>query len=297
MSDATHEMTRIEELRQRALEQVRSENFDEALLSYDEALALATDEEVHELITIHKADALIALGRSGPEVQALPMILMRRPNARHTFLAAYALTYKHRLANEIKRAIFYGQIAVDAAAASTVLNQGEALNELGIAYETDSQFEKAIECFSKALACLNGAQTTDAAAYSFLQVAIMGNLGYNKLLVGETVAGIQMLEEIIDQVKGPSDLSDCYVALCYGYLDLEQFEKARALGEKGLELATQPREVRNAHYLVGEAAYKSGDLEVAEYHFEQLARFYPQFRHLKSLLFAIDLRSMINLKL
>jgi hypothetical protein len=40
-----------------------------------------------------------------------------------------------------------------------------------------------------------------------------------------------------------------------------------------------------------------GDVDAAEEHFEQLARFYPQFRHLKSLLFAIDLRSMINLKL
>jgi hypothetical protein len=40
-----------------------------------------------------------------------------------------------------------------------------------------------------------------------------------------------------------------------------------------------------------------GDVEAAEEHFDELARFYPQFRHLKSLLFAIDLRSMINLKL
>src|SRR5882672_2064288 len=103
---------RIEELRQQALAKVRSEEFDDALAIYDEALALTTDDEVRELITIHKADALIALERGGPEVQALPLILMRRPNARHTFLAAYALMYKHRLANETKRAIFYGQIAV-----------------------------------------------------------------------------------------------------------------------------------------------------------------------------------------
>ena len=39
------------------------------------------------------------------------------------------------------------------------------------------------------------------------------------------------------------------------------------------------------------------DIERAELHFDKLAAFYPDFRHLKSLLFAIDLRSMVNLKL
>ena len=71
----------------------------------------------------------------------------------------------------------------------------------------------------------------------------------------------------------------------------------QGLGEAGLELATDPRQVRNAHYLLGEAAYKMNDTDAAEHHFEQLARFYPQFRNLKSLLYAIDLRGMVNLKL
>jgi tetratricopeptide (TPR) repeat protein len=288
--------SRIEELRQQALSKVRSEEFDEALAVYDEALALTTDEEVRELLTINKGHALIAAERTGPEVKALPIILMRRRNNHHTFLASYALMYTHRLTSETKRAIFYGQIALEAASqADQTFWKVAALNELGIIYETDSQFVKAIECLKQALNLI--ATLGDDAQKSFSTVAIRGNLAYNTLLMGETVTAIQMIEEIIDQVEGPSDLSDCYIALCYGYLDLEQFEKARSLGEKGLELATQPREVRNAHYLVGEAAYKSGDLEAAEYHFEQLARFYPQFRNMKSLLFAIDLRSMINLKL
>ena len=33
------------------------------------------------------------------------------------------------------------------------------------------------------------------------------------------------------------------------------------------------------------------------FHFDELSRFYPDFRHLKRLLFAIDLRKMVNLKL
>jgi len=288
--------SRIETLRQKALEKVRSEEFDDALAMYDEALRLATDEETIELITINKGHALIAAERTGPEVKALPMILMRRRNAHHTFLASYALMYTHRLTSESKRAAFYGQIALESAKqAEQTFWELAALNELGMVYELDSQFAKAIECFESALACLD--KVSSAADHNVSHVAIIGNLGYNKLLVGETREGLRLLHSVIDQLPSEHLKSDAYVDLCYGYLDLGEFEKARAYGEQALELSCEERQIRNAHYLIGEAAYKLGDVDAAEEHFEELARFYPQFRHLKSLLFAIDLRSMINLKL
>jgi tetratricopeptide (TPR) repeat protein len=289
-------MDRVEELRQAALAKLRVEQFDEALSLYDEALGLANDEETRELITINKAHVMIGAQRTGPEVQALPMILMRRRNQRHTFLAAYALLYKHRLSGETKRSIFYGQLAVSAVRETDRPSWHlAALNELGIAYEIDSQFTQAIECFEEALRVLDTLQGEDE--QSFSHVAIYQNLGYNKVLVGETVEGIRMIESVLHSIQVPSSLSDSYIDLCYGYLDLEQYEKARAFGEQGLDCAGEPRQVRNAHYLLGEACYKAGDLDAAEYHFDELARHYPQFRNLKSLLFAIDIRSMLNLKL
>lgn len=295
MTDMT---SRIEELRQRALEQVRADHFDEALSLYDEALGLTEDEEVRELITINKGHALIAAERTGPEVKALPMILMRRRNAHHTFLSAYALMYTNRLANELKRAIFYGQIALEAAVeAQQTLWQVAVQNELGIVYETDSQFGKAIESFTQALACLDKKGVDDAAAQTFSRVAIITNLGDSTLLSGNSKEGLRLIHSVIDQIATPHAKSDAFGNLSYGYLDLGDFDKARGYGEQALEFACEERQIRNAHYLIGEAAYKAGDVEAAEEHFEQLARFYPQFRHLKSLLFAIDLRSMINLKL
>lgn len=285
-----------EDLRQQALASVRAEEFETALALYDQALALASDDERRELITINKADALIAMERSGPEVQALPSILMRRRNVHHTFLAGYALMYKHRLANETKRAIFYGQIALDAAAeADEAFWKLAALNDLGIVYEIDSQFHQAIDCFEQALTLLSTLE--DHSQQNFSRVAIFQNLGYNKLLIGKTTEGIAMIEGVLDAIQVPSSLSDSYIDLCYGYLDLLQFDKAREFGEKGLAMASEPRQLRNAHYLLGEVAYKSGDMDAAENHFEELARFYPQFRSLKRLLFTIDLRSMLNLKL
>ena len=292
----SEQLQRAEELRQAAIAKDRVEEFDEALALFDEALSVADDEEMRELISINKAHAMIGARQAGPEVQALPMVVMRRRNSRHTFLASYALLYKHRLSGEMKRSIFYGQLAVTSAEETGLpLWQLAALNELGIASEIDSQFDKAIEYFDEALALLDGLD--DAAAQRHSRVAIFQNLGYNKILVGRTREGIDMIESVLDSIEVPSSLSDSYTDLCYGYLDLEEYRKAITLGTKGLECAAEPRQIRNAHYLLGEAYYKAGEIEKAEEHFSELARFYPQFRSLKSLLFAIDLRSMLNLKL
>lgn len=287
---------RADELRKAALAKVRGEEYDEALQSYDLALSLASDEDLRELITINKAHALIACDREGAEVNSLPSILMRRRNLHHSFMAAYALVFKHRLQNDLRRAIFYGQLAVEIAQEAEEPSwKIGALNELGIIYETDSQFEKAIEALNDALHLAD--RIAEAEERSFVRTAIIQNLGYNKLLVGETQEGLRLIHSVIDQVQIPSTLSDSYIDLCYGYLDLEEYQKARDYGEYGLSLASDARQIRNGHYLLGEAAYKLGDTEAAEYHFDELSKFYPQFRNLKNLLFAIDLRSMVNLKL
>lgn len=289
-------LTSAEEMRRAALAKHRAGEVEEALSIYDEALVVADDEESRELITINKADAMIALERTGPEVQALASIVMRRRNLHHTFLAAYALLYKHRIGVDARRAIFYGNIANEVAVeAGQPFWHVAALNELGVVFEIDSQFQKAIECFQAALAVIDGIQ--DPTEKSFSRVAIVTNLGYNKIITGATKEGIRLMEGVLDDVHGASARSDALIDLCYGYLDLGDYPKATRYGEEGLALAAEPRQVRNAHYLLGEVAYKMGDVALAEFHFDKLAAFYPEFRHLKSLLFAIDLRSMVNLKL
>lgn len=288
--------TRAEALRKEAFTRVRAEQYDSALELYDLALTLATDEELCELIAINKAHALIALGRDGREITALPAILMRRRSPHNSFLAAYALVLKHRLNEDLQRAAFYGQVATEIGRENDEPSWLiPALNELGIIYETDSHFDKAIRCFEEALSLLE--TIGDEAERSFVRTAIYQNLGYNKLLVGDTQNGLDMIHSVIDKVQVPSTLADSYIDLCYGYLDLEQWDRARHYGEIGLELAVDPRQVRNAHYLLGEASYKAGNIPSAEYHFGELARFYPEFHNLTNLLFAIDLRRVVNFKL
>ena len=287
---------RAEQLRQLALSRARSEQFDEALALYDEARELAADDEARELITINKADAMIASGRGGAEVQSLPSILMRRRNPHHTFLAAYALMFLHRTENNIRRAIVFGETALRTAReANEQWWIFAAVNDLGICYETDSQFAKAIDCHEQALAL--AAQLTDPSERSLSESITLGNLGYNKLLIGEAAEGVALIHRALKSLEAPSSICDAYIDLCYGYLSLKNYERSLKYGEIGLELATEARQVRNAHYLIGEAAYEAGDIDRAEMHFDELTKFYPEFRNLKKLLFALDLRSMVNLRL
>jgi len=284
----------IQELRQSGLAAARDNRLDDAIALYDEALALPSDEETRELITINKADALIALERSGPEVQELPRVIMRRRNPRHVFLAAYALQYKNRLENDLKRALFYGELALRAAKETTdVLYQRAALVELGNVYEMDSQVEKAIDCFQQARQVIDESDESQHFSLGYT----LENLGYCWLLQGETKDGIGMIHQSLSYLKDQLGICEAFIDLCYGYLESGDLDQARFYGEAGLEKATEPRQVRNAHYLLGEVAYKAGDSDLAHYHFDELAKYYPQFRNLKSLLFAIDLRSMVNLKL
>ena len=51
---------------------------EEALAAYDRGLALETSDETRDLLTIRKAEALIAGERDGAEIAALAGIVMRR---------------------------------------------------------------------------------------------------------------------------------------------------------------------------------------------------------------------------
>ena len=286
----------VESLRQAALARVRAGEVEDAVVLYDQALALATDDEVIELLTINKADALITLERQGPEVQALPAILMRRRNLRHTFLASYALMYKFRLQSERRRAIFYGEVALEAAKqASERLWEIGATNELGILCEIDSDFPKAISYFERALVLIE--ELTDRDEHTLTYGIALQNLGASKVLAGSFEEGVELSHRALPSLNAPGARAEAFVDLCYGYLALENLAKAREFGNEALSIASDERQIRNAHYLLGEVAFKAGDEASADRHFDELARYYPGFRNLKTLLMAVDLRGMINLKL
>ncbi len=294
MSSETNQTA--EDLRQQGLAKVRENAVEESIELFDRALALAGNDEERELITINKAYSLLRMEKSGPEVAQLPRIVMRRANLRHVYLAAYGLEQKFVNEKDYRKATSYARIALDT---SEELGhdgwKAAALVTLGNIAVWDSRPEEAIDYYEAATPLLG-----DSAADSVTAAMIAGNIGYCRLQAGDTDTGIPHVHRAIDLMfaaGAEGHVAEPYIDLCMGYLDKGELDKAAHYGELGLEKATEVRQVRNAHYLLGEIAYKSGDTAKAEFHFDHLATHYPDFPHLKNLLFAIDLRKMVNFKL
>jgi tetratricopeptide (TPR) repeat protein len=290
------EMSRAESLRLEALAKFRNNELEAAAALLDEALTLAPDENARELITINKAGVLIQMGADGPEVQALPSIVLRRPSVAHTFLAAYNLQNRFTITREFRKAYNYVRIALETARASG--NESwisVALIGSGNICFYESKTAEAIEHYRDALALTDG-KIEQVLPRAFARQ----NLGYCLLLEGQAAEGIELIHEAIGEMQAAGASGYCaesYIDLCYGYLELGLLDDARRYGNLGLEQATEDRQIRNAHYLLGEVAFKLGDSAGAQDHFEQLGSYYPDFPNLKNILMALDLRKVVNFKL
>ncbi|MGN6184274.1 MAG: hypothetical protein ACTHQM_11540 [Thermoanaerobaculia bacterium] len=268
---------------------------DAALDAYGRALATVESEEVRELITIRKAEALIAIDREGAEVSALPGIVMRRRSPRHVYLAAYTLLRRFSEANDRQRALFYGQIANTAAAElGEPLARANVLNGLGVTHVAESQFKDGIEKFDEALKIIATAPHDERVLA--LRPVVIGNLGGAKIVSGDTEDGIAMVETVIDDLNADDLIAEGCLDLCFGYVELEAYDIAEIHGQRGLDLAVTRRQVRNGHHLLGEICVRTNRYAEADRHFDVVAGFYPEFKNVKQLLVAVDLCSVVNWK-
>lgn len=287
---------RAEELRLEGLSKVENNELETALALFDEARSLRDDEEFSELVTINKAGVLIQMRREGPEVQALPQIVLRRRNVKHTFLAAYNLQNRCALTQEFRKAYNYVRIALEMAdEADHLAWRIFARNATGNICVFESKVEEAIEHYRVAIDLAESAEE-----HLLSRGFARQNLGYCLILEDEPAQGVETIHQAIEEIvrAGASGyIAEPYIDLCYGYLELDRLDEAQRYGALGLERATEDRQIRNAHYLLGEVAYKQGDLEGAAEHFEHLGRYYPEFPNLTNILMALDLRKVVNFKL
>lgn len=288
---------RAEQLRLEGLAKVENNELETALTLFDESLFLRNDdEEFVELVTINKAGVLIQMGSEGPEVQALPRIILRRRNPKHTFLAAYNLQNRCAISKEFRKAYNYVRIALEIAEETGNLAwKIFARNATGNICVYESRGAEAIEHYRGAIE-LTGLSDD----HLFSRAIARQNLGYCLIIEGDATDGVEQIHEAIEEMNRAGArgyVAESYVDLCYGYLELDQLDEAKHYGRLGLALATEARQVRNAHYLLGEVAYKQGDRDDAETHFAHLGSYYPDFPNLTNILMALDLRKVVNFKL
>jgi tetratricopeptide (TPR) repeat protein len=292
MTDREQEALHLIEV---ALQRMWQGEVDAAIELYDRAAAAAESEVTRELITIRKAEALIAANREGPELSALPGIVMRRRTPRHVYIAAYALARRFLDNEDRKRALMYGQIACAAAMElDEPMPKASVLNALGITLVADSQFALAIEALEEALVVLAPLEANEQRRS--LRAAVLANLGGANVLHGKAAEGVRHLETALPDLDDPYDRAEAFLDLCFGWMELGDNETAERYGRAALELASIPRQIRNANHLLGEICVRMSRHDEADAWFDVVASFYPDFRNVKQLLVAVDLCSVVNWK-
>lgn len=277
------------------LQQMWKGEIDSAIDFYDRAAAVAESEETVELLTIRKAEALIAAEREGSEIAALAVIVMRRRSPRHVYMAATVLMRRFVEADDRRRAIFYGEIARGVVAdLNDPFARASVLNHLGITLVADSQFAEGVKVFEEALLVMES--TGDRDEHRSLRASLLGNVGGAKVLAGDYTGGVTILEDVLQKLDDNYLVTEACLDLCFGYLELQRPDVAEMYGRRALALATVGRQIRNANHLMGEICLRTSRYEESDAHFDVVASFYPDFKNVKQLLVAVDLCAVVNWK-
>lgn len=284
-------------LRQQALDAMWQGLTDEAIRLYDAALAVAEDEEVAELITIGKAEALIAADQEGPELQKLASIVMRRRSPRHVFMAAGVLMRRYNEAEDRKRALMYGELARNAAKEhGEPLQYASVLNVYGIVLTSDSRFGDACAAFEEAIVVLGNVQPATSASIT-LRASIIGNLGGAKILMDDFEEGIYLINTALPDLTSEYAKAEACADLCLGYMQTERYQEAEYYGMEALDLACVARQTRNANHLLGELMVRTNRHDDAQDYFDVVAGYYPQYgSRVRELLMSVDLLQVVNWK-
>jgi tetratricopeptide (TPR) repeat protein len=293
----------FESLLARGLELLEASQLDRALATYQEALNLAEeagDETASDRAFVNLCSVRIPLSRGcldTGEVQRLREILLRGTNDDNCFLAAYDLALIYEYRNEYKKGLFYARVAVDRA--EQIGNQdwlASSRNQVGNMLAAESRFEQATATYRDALALVEGSQGRRRAA-------IQDNLGYSLIVSGQMREGLELAYRSLRTFRRLDARRDQilpHLTLAYAHLELERYRDALTHAGRALAMAEEAGEddwIKNALYLLGEAACLAGDSQTAHGHFSTLQhRFFAHASDLPQVLMAVDVRSLINLR-
>lgn len=293
----------FESLLARGLELLEASQLDRALAVYQEALDLAEaagDETASDRAFVNVCSVRIPMLRGRletGEVQRLRQILLRGTNDDNCFLAAYDLALIYEYRSEYKKGLFYARVAVDRA--EQIGNRdwlASSRNQVGNMLAAESRFDQATAIYRDALALVDGAEGRRRAA-------IQDNLGYSLIVSGQMGEGLELAYRSLRTFRRLDARRDQilpHLTLAYAHLELERFRDALSHAGRAFVLAEEAGEddwIKNALYLLGEAACLAGDSDAAHGHFSTLQnRYFAHASDLPQVLMAVDVRSLINLR-
>lgn len=255
------------------------------------------DDRQRDYITCARAAVAIQLGHGAKELPRLREILMRGADANNCRLAAYHISLHYELVKSFKKSLFYARIALERAEA---LGRTDWLaashNQIGNALLGESFVDQAYAEYERALALMGEDEPTVWRAH------VLVNLGYCNVLLERHRSGYTYLYRglrMLRRLKADRYLAGLLLDLCFAHLETGRYRYALRHATMALRLAEKTghaEAVKNALFLIGQAANLCGDARGARDYFTRLHEdFFPRDKYLPGFLLAVDVRKMINL--
>ena len=278
---------------------VRRGDFAEALDAYEQARERAASPHDRDRVDLNIAMVRLQMGDAKGGEEGLREILLRAPEARTAFHAAYNLASSLRKQGRHERALLYARRAMERARETGEVDLvAPTHNLLGNILLTQNYLDEALGEYHAALGLRQG----QAGDTRFSRAIVEDNIGYCMLLQLRFADGILHIRRALALAEETGDRrcrAECLQDLCYALLMDGRWEDAVVEGERALEEATRsdcPDLVENCHYLLGELGSRTGRYELRDRHFEALQHRHPEVPFLREFLCSVDVTNFITLR-
>jgi tetratricopeptide (TPR) repeat protein len=288
------------DLRDRGVQALRAGDLNAALALFEQATDAARqsgDADLVDLAVCNRSAIAIELG-DGPTVMAeMRAVLLRSRDAQTCMVASTNAARVHDLSRDYKKGLFYARLASDHAAASGDPSQIASIRNLTAnLLLADSRVEEAVLEYEAALELM----PEDDPVW---RARARGNLGYCRVLQERLSEAFVLLNDALAVLRAHdarlyliSPLTD----LAFAQLEAGHPDAALQAAEEALALAREFEDesgLKNALYLLGEAAGLVGDLALARATFLELQqRYYPDKPFVCDFLLSVDVRKIVNLR-
>ncbi len=250
----------------------------------------------------NRCAVLIELDEAAAEIPRLRSLVLSSKDRRTRWMASYYTAVAYDLEGESERALHYSRRARELAAelADPALSARVA-NLSGTLSLRASDFAAAETAYREAIAAhrhLDG-------YHRIYEAVAQDNLGYVLMCSDRLEDGLELCEQArtaLESLDGGHGLAQALQDLCYGYVLVDELERAQQCGEQALALALASNEsliVKNALFLLSEAAVRRGDTFRARRYLRELAEHYPEVavsEEIIDIFLVTDLTSVVNLR-
>jgi tetratricopeptide (TPR) repeat protein len=288
------------DLRDRGVQALRAGDLDEALALFEQAIDAARqsgDADLVDLAVCNRSAIAIELGDGISVMTEMRAVLLRSRDAQTCMVASTNAARIHDLSHDFKKGLFYARLARDHAAASGDQSQIASIRNLTAnLLLADCRVEEAVFEYEAALELM----PEDDPVW---RARARGNLGYCRVLQERLSEAFALLNDALAALRAHdarlyliSPLTD----LAFAHLEAGHPQPAFEAAEEALALAREFEDesgLKNALYLLGEAAGLVGDLALARATFLELQqRYYPDKPFVCDFLLSVDVRKIVNLR-